>query len=80
MSCCNPTIIPFFHATSTTVSYGPSMQLQYGNAPNVTVSYWDGTQYVAAGIMTQIKFNTYPVTSITVDHGGDNQTGIIRIG
>lgn len=56
------------------------MQLQYGQAPNVTVSYWDGTQYVAAGIMTQIKFDTYPVTQITVDHGGDLMTGIIKIG
>lgn len=79
MSCCNPTIIPFFKVASTTVSYGPSMQLQYGNVPNVTVSYWDGTQYVVAGIMTQVKFDTYPVTSITVDHGGI-ATGLLKIG
>lgn len=56
------------------------MQLQYGQAPTVTVSYWDGTQYVSAGIMTQIKLNAFPVTSITVDHGGDLATGIIKIG
>lgn len=62
------------------VAYGPSMQLQYGNAPTVTVSYWDGTQYVAAGIMTQIKFDGYPVTSVTVDHGGSPSTGLIKIG
>jgi hypothetical protein len=79
MSCCNPTIVPFFNATSTTVGYGPSMQLQYGQAPNVSVSYWDGTQYVAAGITTQIKFNTYPVTQVLIDHGGP-ATGIIKIG
>lgn len=79
MSCCNPTIIPFFNAATTTVSYGPAFQSQYGLAPTVTVSYWDGTQYVAAGIMTQIKFDTYPVTQITVDHGGIS-TGILKIG
>lgn len=79
MSCCTPTIIPFFNTAASTVSYGPSMQSQYGLAPTVTVSYWDGTQYVAAGIMTQISFD-YPVTSITVDHGGSPSTGIIRIG
>jgi hypothetical protein len=55
------------------------MQSQYGLAPNVTVNYWDGTQYVAAGIMTQVKFDTFPVTQITVDHGGPG-TGLIKIG
>lgn len=80
MSCCNPTIISFFNVATSTVSYGPSMQLQYGLAPNVNVSYWDGTQYVAAGIMTQVKFDTYPVTSIMIDHGGGLATGIIKIG
>lgn len=79
MSCCAPTIIPFFNTPTSTISYGPSMALQYGQAPNVTVSYWDGTQYVAMGIMTQIKFD-YPVTSITVDHGGSPSTGLIKIG
>lgn len=79
MSCCAPTIIPFFNTPTSTVAYGPSMQLQYGLAPNVNVSYWDGTQYVAAGIMTQIKFDGYPVTVITVDHGG-SYTGLIKIG
>jgi hypothetical protein len=55
------------------------MQSQYGNAPNVNVSYWDGTQYVAAGIMTQIKFDAYPVTQVIIDHGGP-ATGLIKIG
>jgi hypothetical protein len=55
------------------------MQSQYGNAPNVNVSYWDGTQYVAAGIMTQIRFDTYPVTQVIIDHGGP-ATGLIKIG
>jgi hypothetical protein len=54
------------------------MASQYGQAPKVDVLYWDGTQYVSAGIMTQIKFDTYPVTQVTVDHGG-NSTGIIKI-
>lgn len=80
MSCCNPTIVPFFNATSTTIGYGPSMVLQYGQAPKVDVLYWDGTQYIGAGIMTQIKFDTYPVTVITVDHGGGPATGLIKIG
>lgn len=79
MSCCTPTIIPFFNTPSSTIGYGPSLQSQYGLAPNVTVSYWDGAQYVAAGIMTQIKFDGYPVTSITVDHGGIS-TGLLKIG
>jgi hypothetical protein len=79
MPCCNPTIIPFFNTPSTTISYGPAMATQYGAAPKVTVVYWDGVQYVAAGIMTQIKFDTFPVTSIVVDHGGP-AIGLIKIG
>lgn len=79
MSCCNPTIIPFYNTATTTVTYGPSMQLQYGQVPNVTVSYWDGTQYISAGVMTQIRFVGLPVTQITVDHGG-TATGILKIG
>jgi hypothetical protein len=78
MACCNPTIIPFFNTPSTTFGYGPSMASQYGQAPKVDVLYWDGTQYVSAGIMTQVKFDTYPVTQVTVDHGG-NSTGLIKI-
>lgn len=78
MPCCNPTTIPFFNEASTTISYGPSLQEQYGNAPKVTVVYWDGTQYVAAGIFTSIAFTGYPVTNITVDHGGSS-TGIIKL-
>jgi hypothetical protein len=79
MSCCSPTIVPFFNAATSTIDYGPSLQLQFGQAPNVSVSYWDGTQFVAAGITTQIKFDTFPVTQIIVDHGGP-ATGIIKIG
>jgi len=80
MSCCNPLVVPFFNASVTTVNYGPSLQSKYGIVPNVNVSYWDGTQYVAMGISTQIKFNTYPVTVITVDHGSDAATGYVKIG
>jgi len=79
MSCCDPLVVPFFNAWTTTVGYGPSLQVKFGLAPNVSVSYWDGTQYVTAGITTQVKFNTYPVTQITVDHGGP-ATGFIKIG
>jgi hypothetical protein len=79
MSCCNPIVVSFFNAATTTVGYGPSLQSQFGLAPNVNVSYWDGTQYVNAGITTQVKFNTYPVTQIIIDHGGP-ATGLIRIG
>lgn len=78
MSCCNPTIITFFNSATTTVAYGPGLQSQYGPVPNINVSYWDGTQYVAAGIMTQVKFD-YPVTNIMIDHGGP-ATGLIKIG
>lgn len=55
------------------------MQAAYGSAPKITVLYWDGVQYVAAGIFTSIAFDTYPVNSITVTHGGE-ATGIIKIG
>ena len=79
MSCCNPLVVPFFNTSTTIINYGPSLQYQYGPVPNINVSYWDGTQYVAAGITTQIKFN-YPVTVITVDHGSDGATGLIKIG
>jgi hypothetical protein len=79
MSCCNPIIIQFYNKASSTISYGPALQTQFGLAPNVTVTYWDGTQYVAAGIMTQIKMIGYPVTSIVVDHGGAPATGLIKI-
>jgi hypothetical protein len=43
------------------------------------VFYWDGTNYVAAGIFTQIALTGYPVTGVTVDHGGP-ATGILKIG
>lgn len=79
MSCCNPIIVPFFNKTSSTVTYGPSLQSQFGQAPNVSVTYWDGAQYVMAGITTQVKFIGYPVTQIIVDHGGP-ATGFIKIG
>lgn len=78
MPCCEPMIQPFFNEAITTVGYGPSLQSQYGNAPRVTVFYWDGTQYVAAGIFTSIAFTGFPVTSITVDHGGVS-TGLLKI-
>lgn len=79
MSCCNPLITTFFNTPSTVIGYGPSMQSVYGLAPKITVLYWDGTQYVAAGISTSIAFDTYPVNSITIDHGGPN-TGLVKIG
>lgn len=80
MSCCDPLIVPFFNTSSTTIGYGPSLRTKFGNAPNVNVSYWDGTQYVAAGIMTQVKFTGFPVTSIVVDHGSGSATGFVKIG
>lgn len=79
MSCCNATITPFFNVSSTTIGYGPSLQSLYGLAPKVTVLYWDGVQYVAAGIMTSIAFDTFPVGSITIDHGGP-ATGLVKLG
>jgi hypothetical protein len=80
MSCCSPYTETFFNVSSTTINYGPSFQALYGPAPKVTVLYWDGTQYVAAGIFTSIAFDGFPVTSITVDHGSDGATGIIKLG
>lgn len=79
MSCCSPTIIPFFGVPVSTINYGPSLVLQYGPVPKVDVLYWDGVQYVSAGITTQMKFDAVPATVITVDHGGP-ATGLIKIG
>lgn len=78
MSCCSPLIVPFYNVSSSTINYGPSLQTQFGLAPNVTVTYWDGTQYVAAGIMTEIKLVGFPVTQIVVEHGGAS-SGLIKI-
>lgn len=60
------------------MSYGPALQTQFGQAPNVTVTYWDGTQYVETGIMTQVRLVGFPVMQIVVDHGGE-ATGLIKI-
>lgn len=79
MACCQPYTEIFFNVSSTTIGYGPSFQAQYGAAPKVTVLYWDGTQYVAAGIFTSISFVGYPVTSIVIDHGSSSATGIVKI-
>jgi hypothetical protein len=80
MPCCNPTITTFFNESVTTIGYGPSMQAAYGDAPKVTVVYWDGTQYVAAGIFTSVSLVGYPVTSIVIDHGSDSAIGLVKIG
>lgn len=79
MPCCNPLIQSFFNEAVTTIGYSPSMQEQYGDAPKVSVYYWDGTRYLAAGVFTSISFTGYPVTSVTVDHGGSS-TGIVKLG
>lgn len=82
MPCCNPLIQTFFNEPQTIISYGPGLQAAYGDAPKVTVLYWDevNENYVAAGIFTQIALDGYPVTSITVSHGSDSATGLIKIG
>lgn len=79
MPCCNPYIETFFKTPSTTINYGPAFQSQYGDVPKVSVFYWDGLQYVAAGIFTSISFVGYPVTQIVVNHGSDSATGVIKI-
>jgi hypothetical protein len=79
MSCCSATITQFFNTPSTTINYGPTLQALHGAAPKISVLYWDGTQYVAAGVMTNISFDTYPVAQIVVDHGGP-ASGIIKLG
>lgn len=79
MPCCNPHIETFFNVASTTINYGPSLQAEHGPAPKVTVLYWDGTQYVAAGVFTSVSFVGYPVTQVVVDHGG-LATGLLKLG
>jgi len=81
MPCCNPFVETFFNVPSTTIGYGPSFQAQYGDAPKVTVLYWDedNEQYVAAGIFTSISFVGFPVTQININHGSDSATGIVKI-
>lgn len=80
MACCNPFIQTFFNVPLTSIVYGPSLNAQHGPAPKVSVFYWDGTQYVAAGVFTSVSFDAYPVGNITVDHGSDAATGLIKIG
>lgn len=75
MSCCTPTIQPFFNASSTTISYSPFMVEQYGSQPDVQVFYKEGTEYVLSNDMNAVVFNG---STIVVDHGGPN-TGIIKI-
>jgi hypothetical protein len=80
MACCSPYTEHFSNVSVTTINYGPSLQASYGAAPKVSVLYWDGVQYVVQGIFTSIKFDSYPVSVITVDHGSDSATGFIKIG
>jgi hypothetical protein len=81
MACCSPYVEHFSNVSSTTINYGASLQAAHGPAPKVTVLYWDGTQYVAAGIVTQVRFDTYPVTQIVIDHGSvDGATGLVKLG
>lgn len=80
MACCAPYIEHFSNVSSTTINYGAALQAAHGPAPKVTVLYWDGTQYVSAGIFTSISLVGYPVTQVVVDHGSDGATGIIKLG
>lgn len=51
------TIVPFFHTSNTVVNYTPAMRAQYGAIPRIQVYYWDGVQYIAAGIFTRVALN-----------------------
>lgn len=78
MSCCNPLTVPFFNVSQTVIEYSSSLRALYGDAPRISVYYQDNDLiYHAAGIMTQIKFDTFPVNTITVDHGGPAKGKII---
>lgn len=77
MACCAPSTFPFNNAESSTIEYGPALQLLHGSTPKVFVLYReeDGS-YLVAPWFTRIEFSG---GEIRVDHGGP-QIGIVVVG
>jgi len=75
MTCCTPQITEFTNATSTNVAFGAYERSVYGSKPMVSVLYKEGSQYIVAGIFTQI---TYSGDVINVDHGG-TYSGFVKV-
>jgi len=78
MPCCVPTIFEFVNVPSTVIPYTPAMKEQYGSMPKVQVAYLDPDtgEYYLSGFFTRVS---YAADTITVDHGGDSQTGLVTI-
>ena len=77
MACCEPSVFPFTNAESSTIEYGPALQLMHGSTPKVFVLYReeDGT-YLVAPWYTRIEFSA---GQIRVDHGG-SAVGLVVVG
>lgn len=78
MPCCVPTIFEFINVPSTVIPYTPFMQAEYGSHPKIQVAYLDPDtgEYYLSGFFTRV---TFLANVITVDHGGDSQTGIVTV-
>jgi hypothetical protein len=71
MPCCEQNIVTFVEALTTTIPYYG----EYGDEPQVDVSYLIDGVWQQAGVFTSISRTP---TTITVDHGGAG-TGAIRV-
>jgi hypothetical protein len=80
MSCCTPTIFPFYNVATSTIDYSPLLREKYGRVPQVQVSYYDeeADEYYVSNNSTRVSLSGNPVNSIAVDHGGA-ASGIVRI-
>lgn len=81
MPCCEPFIVSFANASSTTISYSAAKRALYGDYPRVEVFYYDEDtgEYYVSQITTAIRMRGTPVNEIFVDHGGDGFNGKIKI-
>lgn len=79
MTCCTPTIFPFYNIANSTIDYSAVLRNKYGRVPQVEVLYWDeDAQEYTLSNNPGVSLSGNPVNSIEVNHGG-LQTGIIRV-
>jgi len=75
MACCEPVIQNFIDATTTNIVYGDYERGLYGVKPFVDILYLIGTEWVRAGVFTEVIYN---LNTITINHGG-TFTGYAKI-
>lgn len=80
MSCCAPTIVPFYNVASSRVNYTDTLRNTYGNVPKVEVSYFDedNNEFYISNNQTRVSLSGNPVNMININHGGP-ASGVIRI-